>query len=151
MIDICLTAPPTWQMYLCSRTFCPVTIGCLCLPPQPKFIYFLIILFIYFYFWLRWVFAACGAFSSCGKWGLLFVAMHGLLIGVSSLVVKPRFQAHELQQLEHSSCGLGLSCPEACEIFLDQESNPCPLPLAGRFLSIALPEKFPTQIYIYKS
>ena len=28
------------------------------------------------------------AFSSCGKWGLLFVAVHGLLIAVASLVVE---------------------------------------------------------------
>ena len=26
------------------------------------------------------------AFSSCGKWGLLFVAVHGLLTAVASLV-----------------------------------------------------------------
>ena len=28
------------------------------------------------------------AFSSCGKWGLLFVVVHGLLIVVVSLVVE---------------------------------------------------------------
>ena len=28
------------------------------------------------------------AFSSCGEWGLLFVAVHGLLIAVASLVVE---------------------------------------------------------------
>ena len=27
-------------------------------------------------------------FSSCGEWGLLFVAVHGLLIAVASLVVE---------------------------------------------------------------
>ena len=33
------------------------------------------------YFWLYWVFVvAFGLFSSCGKWGLLFNAVHGLLI-----------------------------------------------------------------------
>ena len=29
-------------------------------------------------------------FSSCGEWGLLFVAVHGLLIVVASLVVEHR-------------------------------------------------------------
>ena len=29
------------------------------------------------------------AFSSCGEWGLLFVAVHGLLIAVASLVAEP--------------------------------------------------------------
>ena len=47
-------------------------------------------LFIYlFNFWLRWVFvAACRLFSSCGEWGLLFVAVRGLLIAVASLVAE---------------------------------------------------------------
>ena len=46
-------------------------------------------LFIYyFYFWLCWVFVAARAFSSCGERGLLFVAVHGLLIAVASLVAE---------------------------------------------------------------
>ena len=47
-------------------------------------------LFIYIiYFWLQWVFiAACGLFSSCGEWGLLFIAMRGLLIAVASPVAE---------------------------------------------------------------
>ena len=48
-----------------------------------KFIY------LFIYFWLPWVFvAAHGLFSSCGEWGLLFVAVLGLLIAVASLVVE---------------------------------------------------------------
>ena len=31
-----------------------------------------------------------GTFSSCGEWGLLFVVVHGLLIGVASLVAEHR-------------------------------------------------------------
>ena len=30
------------------------------------------------------------AFSSCGEWGLLFIAVHGLLIAVASLVAEHR-------------------------------------------------------------
>ena len=37
------------------------------------------------------------AFSSCGEWGLLFVAVHELLIVVSSLVAEHRLQARKLQ------------------------------------------------------
>ena len=38
--------------------------------------------FFKFYFWLRRVFvAACGIFSSCSEWALLFVAVRRLLIG----------------------------------------------------------------------
>ena len=47
-----------------------------------------------FYLFVCLVLAALGlhccaqAFSSCGEWGLLFVAVHGLLIRVASLVVE---------------------------------------------------------------
>ena len=40
------------------------------------------------------------AFSSCGGWGLLFIAVSGLLIAVASFVVEHRLQAHGL-----STCG----------------------------------------------
>ena len=43
------------------------------------------------YFWLHWVFVvAHRLFSSCGEQGLLFVAVHGLLIAVASLVAEHR-------------------------------------------------------------
>ena len=82
------------------------------------------------------------AFSSCGERGPLFVAVHGLLIEVASLVSGHGLQAHGLQQLWHTGSvvvarGLqstgsvvvvhGLSCSAACGIFPDQGSNPCPL------------------------
>ena len=78
-----------------------------------SFFYFLTLLFIFL--------AALGlcccmqAFSSCGERGLLFIALHGLLIVVASLVAEHGLQAHGLQQLQHagsvvvarglSSCG----------------------------------------------
>ena len=43
---------------------------------------------LFIYFWLRWVFVAVRAFSSCGERGLLFVAVLGLLIAVVSLVAE---------------------------------------------------------------
>ena len=48
------------------------------------------------------------AFSSCVKRGLLFVAVHGLLIAVASLVVEHGLQAHRLSVVVArglSSCG----------------------------------------------
>ena len=46
---------------------------------EPDILFYL---FIYVYFWLRWVFvAARGLFSNCGERGLLFVVVLGLLIG----------------------------------------------------------------------
>ena len=55
---------------------------------------FYFILNILFYFTVFYFLAALGlrcctqAFSSCGKWGLLLVAVHGLLIAVASLVAE---------------------------------------------------------------
>ena len=46
-------------------------------------------MYLFIYFWLRWVFlAARGLFSSCGERGLLFVAVLRLLIAVASLVAE---------------------------------------------------------------
>ena len=45
------------------------------------FLKLFIYLFNFIYFCLHWVFvAACGLFSSCGKWGLLFIVVRGLLL-----------------------------------------------------------------------
>ena len=41
-----------------------------------------------FCFWLRWVFVAVQAFSSCGERGLLFIGVRGLLTVVASLVAE---------------------------------------------------------------
>ena len=46
-------------------------------------------IYLFIYFWLRWVFVAeHGLFSSCGERGLLFVAVRGFLIAVASLVAE---------------------------------------------------------------
>ena len=57
-----------------------------------KTIYFICFVFIilFIYFWLCWIFTAVRAFSSCGEQRLLFIAVHGLLIVVASLVVEDR-------------------------------------------------------------
>ena len=45
-------------------------------------------LYILIYFWLCWVFLAAKAFSSF-EWALLFIAVRGLLIAVTSLFAVP--------------------------------------------------------------
>ena len=40
----------------------------------------------------------CGLFSSCGEWGLLFIAVHRLLIAVASLLQNMGSRARGLQQ-----------------------------------------------------
>ena len=62
------------------------------------------------------------AFSSCGKWGPLFIAVRGPLTVAASLVAE-----HRLQRAGSVVVAHGPSCSVACGIFPDQGSNPCPL------------------------
>ena len=52
--------------------------------------FFLNLFILFIYFWLHWVLVAVQAVSSFGEQGLLFVAVHGLLIAVASLVAEHR-------------------------------------------------------------
>ena len=61
------------------------------------------------------------ALSSCSKWGLLFVAMWGSLGAAAFLVAGHR-------RMGFRSCGSQAQLPAASGVFLDQESNLCPLP-----------------------
>ena len=68
--------------------------------------YLFIYLFIYLFTYLFIFMAVLGlrfcarAFSSCGKWGPLFIAVHGPLTITASLVVEHRLQTRRL-----SNCG----------------------------------------------
>ena len=73
------------------------------LESRPCFFFFtqlnFLFLKIYFYLFLSALGLCCcaQAFSSCGERGLLFVAVHKLLIVVVSLVAEHRLQARRLQ------------------------------------------------------
>ena len=74
-------------------------------PGQPTgclkiFFFFLIYLFNLFILAALGLCCCTRAFSSCGERGLLFVAVHRLLIAVASLVAEHRLQTRRL-----SSCG----------------------------------------------
>ena len=78
-------------------------------------------------FWLHWVFVAV--------WGLSLVvasrccspvAVWGRLIAVASLVAERGLLSTQASVVVVIVTH-GPSCPEACGIFLDQGSNPCPL------------------------
>ena len=96
-----------------------------------------IYLFIYLFLAALGLRCCSQAFSSCDKQGLLFVAVHGFLIAMASLLRSARASVVVARGL--SSCGSwalerrlssvahGLSCSGACGIFTDQGSNPCPL------------------------
>ena len=109
----------------------------------PLFYLFFINLFIYLFLAALGLCCCCTrAFSSCSEQGLLFVAVHRLLIAVASPVAEHGLQVRGLQQLWQTGSvvvahGLqspgsvvvahGLSCSAACGIFPDQGSIPCPL------------------------
>ena len=91
------------------------------------------------------------AFSSCSKWGLLFVALHGLLIAVASLVAEHGLQASGLQQLQHtvsvvvarglSSYGARAQLLQGMWYLPGPGLEPVSPALAGRFLTTAPPGK----------
>ena len=60
----------------------------------------LFLLFIYLFLAVLGLHFCARAFSSCGKWGPLFIAVHGPLTIVASLVAE-----HRLQTCRLSSCG----------------------------------------------
>ena len=62
------------------------------------------------------------AFSSCGKWGPLFIAVRGPLTIAASLVAEHRPQTHRL-----SSCGSRAQLLRGMWDLWDQGSNPRPL------------------------
>ena len=111
-----------------ARTRVPC-IGRLILNPAPpgkspwsfflknKFIY----LFIYVFAVLGLRFCA-RAFSSCGEWGPLFIAVHGLSL------LRPLFlRSTGSRRAGSVVVAHGPSCSVSCGILPDQGSNPCPL------------------------
>ena len=78
-----------------QQVFCRSCSTCRCIFFKNKFIY----LFIYFLGVLGLRFCA-RAFSSCGEWGPLFIAVHGPLTVAASPVAEHRLQTRRL-----SSCG----------------------------------------------
>ena len=64
-------------------------------------VFFLNFIYLFIYLWLCWVFRFCArAFSSCGKRGPLFIAVHGPLTIAAFPVAEHRFQTCRL-----SNCG----------------------------------------------
>ena len=76
------------------------------------------------------------AFSSCSKRGPLFIAMHGPLTIVASLVVEHRLQTHRL-----SSCGSWAQLLRGMWDVPRPGLEPVSPALAGRFSTTAPPGK----------
>ena len=100
--------------------------------------FFNINLFIYLYLFL----AVLGlrfcerAFSSCGKWGPLFIAVHGPLTVAASPVAEHRLQTRRL-----SSCGSRAQLLRGMWDLPRPGLEPVSPALAGRFSTTAPPGK----------
>ena len=76
------------------------------------------------------------AFPSCGKWGPLFIAVHGPLIIAASLVAEHRLQTRRL-----SNCGSRAQLLCGMWDLPRPGLKPVPPALAGGFLTTAPPGK----------
>ena len=76
-------------------------------------------IYLHIYVWPHWVLVALCGLSLVVAVGACSVVMHGLLIGVASLVLERRLSGSV-------AVVQGLGCPTACGIFLELEWNPCP-------------------------
>ena len=80
-------------LLMCS--FCPGPLGWAA--PMTKIRCLLWFLFIYLFMAALGLCCCAWASSTCGEQGLLFIAVHGLLIAVASLVAEHRLQECQLQ------------------------------------------------------
>ena len=83
------------------------------------------------------------AFSSCGKWGPLFIAVRGPLTIAASLVVE-----HRLQTCRLSNCGSRAQLLCGMWDLPGPGLEPVPPALAGGFLTTAPPGKPPLIILV---
>ena len=93
-------------------------------------------LFIYFFMAVLGLRFCASAFSSCGKWGPLFIAVRGPLTTVASLVAEHRLQTHRL-----SNCGLRTQSLRGMWDPPRPGLEPVSPALAGRFSTTAPPGK----------
>ena len=86
--DLCLWHGPSGIVFLCKSQGTSLAVQGLRLCTF-LFFFFYKFIYLFIYFWPCWVFiAAHGLSFSCGKRGLLFVAVRGLLIVMASLVAE---------------------------------------------------------------
>ena len=102
-------------------------------------------LFIYFMVVLGLRFCA-RAFSSCGKWGPLFIAVRGPLTNAASLVAE-----HGLQTRRLSNCGSRALSLRGMWDLPRPGLEPVSPALAGRFSTTAPPGKPPTMSWFLEN
>ena len=102
---------------------------------------------LFIYFWPHWVFVCCAwAFSSCSEQGLLFTAIHRLLVVASRGGFSWGAQALGVRALVCAVCRLSSCGAQALLLLgmwnlLGPRIEPVPPALADGFLSIVPPGK----------
>ena len=86
------------------------------------------------------------AFSSCGKWGPLFIVVRGPLIIAASLVAEHRLQTRRLQKRRLSSCGSRAQLLRGMWDLPGPGLEPVSPASAGRFSTTAPPGKPPCYV-----
>ena len=104
-------------------------------PTLLSWFFFVFLFFVFFFFFLlHWIFLALYRLS------LVAVSKDYSLVAVRRLLIL------SITSSRYIGSGVvvhGLSCSEACLIFLQKESNACPPPLADRSFTTELPGKSP--------
>ena len=101
-----------------------------------KLLYLKIFLFIYLFLAVLGLRFCARAFSSCGKWGPLLIAVRGPLTIAASLVAEHRLQTHRL-----SNCGSRAQLLRGMWDLPRPGLEPMSPPLAGRFSTTVPPGK----------
>ena len=107
--------------------------------------FFWVYLFIYLLMAVLGLRFCARAFSSCGKWGPLFIVVHGPLIITASLVAEHRLQTRRL-----SNCGSRAQLLHGMWNLPRPGLEPVSPALAGRFSTTAPPGK-PQFLAIFNS
>ena len=97
---------------------------------------FFFLIFIYLFMAVLGLRFCARAFSSCGKWGPLFIAVHGPLAIAASLVAEHRLQTRRL-----SDCGSRAQLLRGMWDLPRPGLEPVSPALAGRFSTTAPPGK----------
>ena len=106
---------------------------------------FLFLIFIYLFMAVLGLRFCARAFSSCGKWGPLFIVMRGPLIIAASLVAE-----HRLQMRRLSNCGSRAQLLRGMWDLPRPGLEPVSPALSGRFSTTAPPGK-PLAIFLLGS
>ena len=114
------------------------------LETSQKCYFFFLILFIYLFLAALGLRFCARAFSSCGKWGPLFIAVHGPLIIVASLVAEHKLQTRRLSHCDSRAQLLrGMWDPPRPGL------EPVSPALAGRFSTTAPPKEAPKMLFLF--